>query len=412
MSIVVTKCSPVIVGPSELGTSTGNIHLSSFDKAMDTGPVSLLLVFNKPIDDPVETVKRALSRALVHYYPISGRLAAGADGGDKVISCTGEGQGVLFVGASASCGIDDMPGLLSDLVVHYPDRLCRQADPLLVMQVTEFSCGGFAVGVTWDHVLADAAGMGQFLQAVGEMARGFSLPSVVPVRSDELVMAARPQGMTAADFLSAETTSDQNMAMLDFTIPYSLISRIKSEVSLALGKRCTTFEAAVAILWQCRARAVASDDGDGPATTTTLVFTSNARHLVGAAEGYYGNCSIDESAQATSAQVASGDTKDVVKLIKSVKHKVQEQINKGGGEVDRAPLKLGYNTIYLSSWRNLGLEMADFGGGRPARVMGLVPFCVLCPPWNVNDDGVNVMGSIVKKNHVNAFLHELAALTL
>ncbi|KAM0925558.1 hypothetical protein ACQ4PT_004098 [Festuca glaucescens] len=322
MSIVVTKCSPVIVGPSELGTSTGNIHLSSFDKAMDVGPVSLLLVFDKPIDDPVETIRRALSRALVHYYPISGRLAAGADGGDKVISCTGEGQGVLFVGASASCGIDDMPGLLSELVVHYPDELCRQADPLMLMQVTEFSCGGFVVGVTWSHVLTDAAGMGQFLQAVGEMARGFSLPSVVPVRSDELVMAARPQGMAAADFLSAETTNDQNMAMLDFTIPYSLISCVKSEVSLALGKRCTTFEAAVAILWQCRARAVASD-GDGPAT---LVFANNLRGLVGAAEGYYGNCSVDESAQATSAQVASGDTKDVVKLIKSVKHKAQDQI--------------------------------------------------------------------------------------
>lgn len=37
-------------------------------------------------------------------------------------------------------------------------------DPLLLVQVTEFSCGGF--------VVADGTGMAQFLQAVGELARG------------------------------------------------------------------------------------------------------------------------------------------------------------------------------------------------------------------------------------------------
>ena len=66
--------------------------------------------------------------------------------------------------------------------------MCRQTDPLLLMQVTVFACGEFVVGVTWNHVLADGAGIGQFLQAVAELARGMSLPSVVPVRSDEYVI--------------------------------------------------------------------------------------------------------------------------------------------------------------------------------------------------------------------------------
>jgi len=55
------------------------------------------------------------------------------------------------------------------------------ADPLLLVQVTEFACGGFVVGVSSNHVIADGAGTVQFLQAVGELARGISPPSCFPI---------------------------------------------------------------------------------------------------------------------------------------------------------------------------------------------------------------------------------------
>lgn len=60
--------------------------------------------------------------------------------------------------------------------------MCRRGDPLLLMQVTEFSCGGFTVAVTWNHAVADGKGMAQFLQAIGELARGMPAPSVLPRR--------------------------------------------------------------------------------------------------------------------------------------------------------------------------------------------------------------------------------------
>jgi hypothetical protein len=67
MSVVVRKSSPVVVlGPSEPGTPASIISLSSFDK-FPPMPVSILLIFDQPIDAPVETIKKALSRALVHY---------------------------------------------------------------------------------------------------------------------------------------------------------------------------------------------------------------------------------------------------------------------------------------------------------------------------------------------------------
>ncbi|KAK1632381.1 hypothetical protein QYE76_006696 [Lolium multiflorum] len=417
-NIVVTKSSPLLVGPSEPGTPTGSTRLSWFDELSGSSPVSLLLVFDKPIANPAETIRRALSRALVHYYPISGRLAAGSADGDEVVTYTGEGQGVLFVGASASCAVDDeamsAAPLLSDLYAHYPDELCpSHTDPLLLMQVTEFSCGGFAVGVTWNHIFADGTGIGQLLQAIGELARGMPLPSVAPVRWDESVMTARPRVLTLADveFL----TDEDDMVFLDLTIPPSLIGRVKAEAG-SDSERCTVFEAVVAVLWQCRARAVSVPEGHA---ATSLMFGSNVRGLVSAAEGYYGNCYISESVQATSAHVANSDTKDVVKLIKATKQKLRGAMTKnndddGVNSVQQQRLS-AYNTLGVSSWRNIGLDAADFGGGRPSRVVlyamqDIVPFFVLCPPCK-GKDGVNVLSRMLKKEHVDRFLHELEALT-
>jgi hypothetical protein len=76
---------------------------------------------------------------------------------------------------------------------------CRLiAEPLLMVQVIDFRCGGFIVGVTWSHAHADAAGMGQFLHAIGELSRGLSRPSVVPVRWDKALAATVPHSGTVA----------------------------------------------------------------------------------------------------------------------------------------------------------------------------------------------------------------------
>lgn len=45
---------------------------------------------NGPGRDPGPVVRRALSRALVHYYPVAGRLRTG-EKGKLVVECTGEG---------------------------------------------------------------------------------------------------------------------------------------------------------------------------------------------------------------------------------------------------------------------------------------------------------------------------------
>jgi hypothetical protein len=84
-------------------------------------------------------------------------------------------------------------------------------------------------------------------------------------------------------------------------------------------------------------------------------------------------------------------------------------------QAQRAPER--YNTLTISSVRNLGYEALDFGGGVPSRMMwktaeqpvGLV--CVVCSPCKPKDM-INVMSLCVKPEHAEAFLHELAALNI
>ncbi|KAM0876294.1 hypothetical protein ACQ4PT_036263 [Festuca glaucescens] len=129
-----------------------------------------------------------------------GRLAVGATSGEVVIKCTGEG--VPFVAASANCAIKDVPELcdpsLREELALYPSVGFSHSEPLMLMQVTVFSCGGFIVGLICNHLLCDGSGLVQFFQAVGKLARGLTSPSVIPVREgDSLKLGLPPFGIYA-----------------------------------------------------------------------------------------------------------------------------------------------------------------------------------------------------------------------
>ncbi|EMS48730.1 hypothetical protein TRIUR3_31528 [Triticum urartu] len=129
------------------------------------------------------------------------------------------------------------------------------------------------------------------------------------------------------------------LVYLDITVPLKLINRIKSEYRASHtddGGYCTTFEAAVAVLWRCRTRAIIGDDPDyDMSAPAPLAFFVNVREHVGAAAGFYGNCAVAQVAFATIGEVAGagdGGMNEVVDLIKRAKDGVPELLrNMGGG---------------------------------------------------------------------------------
>ncbi|KAL6653171.1 hypothetical protein ACP70R_012096 [Stipagrostis hirtigluma subsp. patula] len=419
MSIAVRKSPLVLIKPSEKLATTGNIKLNPDEMMLMEFQIPVLLVFERPIHQTVETIKRALSQALVQYYHISGRISTGANNEEFQIECTGEG--VAFVAAFANCALKEAEffdrsthcatTLLSELIVYYPPEVCGRNDPLLFMQVTEFTCGGFIIGVSWNHAIGDAAGISQFLQAVGELARGLSSPSVVPVRGDDSIPSLHP---TIIGLLSNLEPLD--LVFLDITITSSSISRIKDEFRVhSDGQMCTTVEVVMAMLWQCRTRAINSS----PDAPTLLLFAANARKQMGAKDGYYGNSTSLHFVRATCSTVANGDIIDLVKMIKDAKDKLLHKFKKNNGYQQlrmtgqQQLYHLQYNSLLVSSVQHLGFDKADFGGGKPVRIMCYgkrmlpLPFCTPCLPWK-GKDAANVFAGCVKEEHAPAFLGELA----
>jgi omega-hydroxypalmitate O-feruloyl transferase len=75
-------------------------------------------------EDAVEVIKNALSKILVHYYPIAGRLTISSKG-KLIVDCTGEGA--VFVEAETDCEIAELgditkpdPVTLGKLVYEIP----------------------------------------------------------------------------------------------------------------------------------------------------------------------------------------------------------------------------------------------------------------------------------------------------
>ncbi|CAL5066518.1 unnamed protein product [Urochloa decumbens] len=445
ISVSVRKSSPAIIRPPEppVTTSGASIKLTSLDWVFVHVPVTALLVFeHPPCHDAAETIKRALSQALSHYSPFAGRISdAGGDG--LTIRCSGEG--VQFVAASADCGLQEakifeeltgggVKALLDELAVTYPPGSYNSGggggdDPLLSVQVTDFSCGGLVLGVTWGHAVADGVGMAQLLAAVGELARGSPSPSVAPARWDGAVSGLAPLFDPVPHAIMACPGPSPDMELivpLDVTVPSALISRVKAESSSSSrssnnssffsGGPCTAFEAVLAVLWRCRVRATMSDD---PGTPVYLSFAADIRRHVGAKDGYYGNCGVNQllaGAATTSGAVASAGLAELAGMIRRAKDQLPETVWGGGGGETMRGLRGRYDVLHVSSWRNLGFERVDLGSGAPARVMThwpggtpSVPICMVYPPCK-GKDGVNVLSISMRQEHADAFLNELANL--
>uniref|UniRef100_M1C8D6 Alcohol acyl transferase n=1 Tax=Solanum tuberosum TaxID=4113 RepID=M1C8D6_SOLTU len=120
--------------------------------------------------DPAKFIEDGLSNTLVFYYPLAGRLIEGPNK-KLVVNCNSEG--IMFIEADANVELDKLgesiklPCPYLDLLLHnVPGSDGIIGCPLLLIQVTRFTCGGFAVGFRLNHTMMDAYGFKMFLNAL------------------------------------------------------------------------------------------------------------------------------------------------------------------------------------------------------------------------------------------------------
>lgn len=102
----VKKEEPTLVPPAE-ETEKGLYFLSNLDQniAVIVRTVYCYKSDSKGNEEAVEVMKEALSKVLVHYYPLAGRLSISTEG-KLIVDCTGEGA--VFVEAEANCEMEQM----------------------------------------------------------------------------------------------------------------------------------------------------------------------------------------------------------------------------------------------------------------------------------------------------------------
>ncbi|XP_031392333.1 omega-hydroxypalmitate O-feruloyl transferase-like [Punica granatum] len=212
----------------------------------------------------VDVLKQSLAKALVHFYPLAGAIGLDSEG-RFVVNCSK--KSVAFVEAITNCTID----MIGDLRVPDPDtsRKLVYMDPniksfldlpLLTVQVTKFRCGGFTLGLSISHTMADGISGMTFVNSWAEITRGGS--PAAPFHGRSYLQARVPPIHKGPydDFVQMADTSDmeslyekeRNINRM-FTFSPEKIAAIK-KAALADGRLrgCSTFSAVAALVWRAR----------------------------------------------------------------------------------------------------------------------------------------------------------------
>ncbi|KAG1346253.1 acyl transferase 4 [Cocos nucifera] len=417
MKFSVTKLAPALVGPSE-PTPDGNLPLSSIDltPALRDVMVDSIHVFQHGVE-PARVIREALSKALVPYYPVAGRLLK-CDGGDMVVACTGEGA--RFVEATANFSLKDVNDLQRPLMIPKEEFLPvlppdeSKEGVIFMMQVTQFTCGGFSVGIISSHAVFDGLGAAQFVNAIAEMARGLPRPTVEVIWCREAIPtfdpAKPPQGppptLTAFDFeySIADISSDS-------------INQFKDQYMNETGQRCSTFDIVTAMAWRARTRAIKLE----PDVEVRFGFAADTRHLLDQViphrKGYYGNAVYPVTVSATSEKIVSSSVVGIVSLIREAKKMLPIKFSKwmaGENEEDPYKVPFDYGTFIIADWNKVGFYEVDYGWGEPMHVVPfndgnfIGSFIILKPP--VPKQGVRLMMRCVVKEHLDVFNDEITNL--
>ena len=142
--------------------------------------------------DITYVIKEALSKALVFYYPLTGKLEKH---NDRKLHINCNEDGVPFLVATANYQLSSLNYLdgvdvevSKQLVLDLPSKGDSVYHPL-VLQVTKFSCGGCTIGMGLSHSVCDGFGAAQFFRALVELASGKSELLVKPMWERERLMA-------------------------------------------------------------------------------------------------------------------------------------------------------------------------------------------------------------------------------
>ncbi|KAJ9163924.1 hypothetical protein P3X46_023546 [Hevea brasiliensis] len=374
----VKQNEPTLVPPAEK-TEKGLYFLSNLDQNIAV-IVRTIYCFKSDVkgnEDAVEVIKDALSKVLVHYYPLAGRLTISSEG-KLIVDCTGEGA--VFVEAEANCAISEIgettkpdPVTLGKLVYDIPGAQNILQIPPVVAQVTRFKCGGFVLGLCVNHCMLDGIIAMEFVNSWGETARG--LPLKVPPFLDRSMLKARnppkiefPHHEFAEieDVSNSSKLYEEEMHFRSFCFDPEKLEQLKEKaMEDEVVAKCTKFEALSAFVWKARCQALRML----PDQQTKLLFAvdGRSRFVPPIPEGYFGNGIVLTNSLCKAGELLDIHLSFAMELVQEAVKLVRDSYMRSAidyFEVTRARPSLAA-TLLITTWSRLSFHTTDFGWGEP-----------------------------------------------
>ncbi|KAF9613142.1 hypothetical protein IFM89_005713 [Coptis chinensis] len=410
VSVTVDNVSTVIPAGPIPADSGDSLYLSNLDDMIGARVFTPTVYFFRSINSNCDkksvgkVLSDALANVLIPYYPFSGRLRETKN--RKLEIFFGPNQGVLMVEAHTDMSINDLGCLeipnpaWTPLIYRFPNEAAYKVIdmPLVIAQVTTFSCGGFSLGLRLCHCIVDGLGAMQFVGAWAATARSGAIVTIPkPCWEREVFKPRKPPVVKFphVEFMRIDDGSSLTATLWEAK-PVQKCYKISQDFQVQLkqlaqpddGQGCTNFDVLAAHIWRSWVKALNVRPLD---YELRLTFSVNARQKLSnppLKEGFYGNVVCLACATSSVSQLVEGQLSAIAQLVREARQNVTEEYVRSTIdyiEVDR-PMRLEFaGKLTITQWTRFSIyECADFGWGLPiyAGPIDLTPtpqVCVILP---------------------------------
>lgn len=281
--------------------------------------------------------------------------------------------------------------------------------------MTSFSCGGFAIGTSTNHVTFDGISFKTFLENLAAVAAGKPL-SIIPCKDRELLAARSPPRVTFPhpELLKLNTplgqaepnapVFDLSKEELDFNI-FKLtstdISHLKEKAKSTHNTRVSGFNVVTAHIWRCKALSY-EEIGQAMERVSTILYAVNIRPRLAPPlpASYAGNAVLTAYASAKCKELEEGPISRLVEMVGEGAKRMSDEYARSvidWGEINRG---FPHGEFLISSWWKLGFEEVEYPWGCPRYSCPLVYHrkdIILLFPDIVDKNGVNVLVALPSK---------------
>ncbi|XP_059307534.1 acyltransferase GLAUCE [Lycium ferocissimum] len=423
-----------LVFPSE-ETQKKPMFLSNIDQVLNFDVQTLHFFTANPEFPPeivTERLRNALSKVLVPYDFLAGRLKMNQESKRLEIDCNGV-AGAVFLVASSELTLKEIGDLVypnpgfRQLIAHESIAHLEKDDkPLCIIQVTSFKCGGFAIGISTNHITFDGISFKIFLQNLASQAfdddNNNSKPlAIVPCNDRTLLAARTPPRVTFPhhELLKLEVpigeelnpkvfeTLQEELDFKIFKLNSSDISSLKEKAKdeNAPHAKITSFNVVTSHVWRCKALSFDVENNSERISTVLFAVDIRSRLNPPLPKSYTGNAVLTSYASAKCHELEEGPFSKIVELVSQGGMRMTDEYARSA--IDWGEIYKGFpnGEFLISSWWKLGFSQVEYPWGKPKYSCPVV-----CPRKDIillfpniddgissNNDGVNIFVALPPK---------------